>query len=300
MKVLISGATGLVGFALYESLRRQGHEIVRLVRSVGDASGSDIVWDPLTGQAEISRFEGFDGVVHLAGDNIASGRWNEKKKIRIRESRVRGTINLTKILSKLERPPKVFVTASAIGYYGNRGEEILDEQSSVGKGFLSEVCQEWEAASAPAAQKGIRTVNLRIGVILSPLGGALKTMLLPFKLGMGGILGSGEQYMSWVALDDVIGIIEKVMAEPTISGPLNAVAPGAVTNKDFTAVLGDVLVRPTLFPMPAFAARLAFGEMADALLLSSTRVTPKKLLASGYKFRFSELKGYLEKVLLSD
>ncbi|MCG3205229.1 MAG: Epimerase family protein [Elusimicrobia bacterium] len=270
---------------------------MRLVRSVGASSGTDIIWDPKTGEAEKSRFEGFDAVVHLAGDGIATGRWNERKKREIRESRALGTKNLAEILSQLQNPPSVFLTASAIGIYGNREAEVLDEQSQPGKGFLAEVCQEWEAAAQPASQKEIRTVQTRFGIILSSKGGALKKMLFPFKMGLGGIIGDGTQYMSWVALADVVGVLEKTLLDSSLKGPVNVVAPEAVNNATFTQILGDILLRPTLLPMPAFLARLAFGEMADELLLASARVTPKKLLASGYHFQFSDLKSCLEDLL---
>ncbi len=297
MKVLISGATGLIGTELFWSLHKQGHDIVRLVRSVGDVSGADICWDPMTGTADTGRFEGFDAVVHLAGESIASGRWTEKKKQRIRNSRVNSTKNLSVILSRLQKPPKVFITASAIGFYGNRGDEALDEQSAPGTGFLSDVCTLWEASTKPASEKGIRTVNVRFGIVLSPKGGALKTMLCPFKLGVGGIIGDGKQVMSWITLDDVIGVLEKALADNTLSGPVNAVAPEPVTNAVFTNTLGEVLARPTYLPMPAFAARLAFGEMADALLLASARVLPKKLQAAGYGFKAPKLEPALRGLL---
>ena len=297
MRVLISGATGMVGEALFWSLRKQRNDIVRLVRSVGNVSGADILWDPSTGAADVAQFDGFDAVIHLAGESIASGRWTAKKKARIRDSRIVATKNLSQIISGLQKPPKVFISASAVGYYGNRGEEALDEQSRPGTDFLAEVCKDWEAATKPAADKGIRTVNLRFGIILSPKGGALKTMLIPFKLGMGGIIGDGKQYMSWIALDDAVGVIEKAIADTQLTGPVNAVAPEAITNAVFTKTLGEVLLRPTLFPMPAFAARLALGEMADALLLSSARVAPKKLIAAGYAFALPTLEGALKKLL---
>lgn len=296
MKVLISGAQGLIGTELFWTLHKKGHDIVRLVRSVSDVSGADICWDPHTGAVDPARFEGFDAVIHLAGDNIA-GRWSEKKKQRIRDSRVIGTKNLSEILARLQKPPRVFVVASAIGYYGNRGDAALDETSQPGTGFLPEVCQEWEAATKPASDKGIRTVSLRFGVVLSPKGGALKMMLPPFKLGVAGIIGDGKQYMSWVALEDVVGAIEKAAADTTLSGPVNVVAPEPVTNAVFTEILGNVLSRPTYLPMPAFVARLAFGEMADALLLASARVAPKKLQAAGYVFAQPKLEPALRKLL---
>ncbi len=297
MKILISGATGMVGQNLYLNLVREGHDVFRLMRSVSSAAGTDLVWDPLTGKAESARFEGFDAVVHLAGESIASGRWTEKRKKRIRESRVIGTKNLTNILSTLKHPPKVYVVASAVGFYGSRDAEVLDEQSKPGTGFLAEVCQEWEAATQDAAQKGIRTVNLRFGIILSPKGGALKVMLCPFKAGAAGIIGDGKQVMSWIALPDAVAIIESALTDTKLQGAVNVVSPDPVTNAVFTQTLGDVLKRPTLIPMPAFAARMAFGEMADALLLSSARVLPKKLQAAGYQFKLPTLKMALQTLL---
>jgi hypothetical protein len=235
--------------------------------------------------------------VHLAGENIAAGRWTVEKKARIRDSRVKGTKTLCEALAQLSQPPKVLVSASAIGYYGDRGAELLWENSALGTGFLAEVCQAWEEATRPAMEKGIRVVLLRIGVVLSPAGGALAKMLLPFKLGLGGIIGSGKQYMSWIALDDVVGTIDHVLITDTLQGPVNAVAPHPVTNSEFTKTLRRVLRRPTLFPMPAFAARLAFGEMADELLLASTRVEPKRLIATEYRFRYPELEDALRHLL---
>jgi uncharacterized protein (TIGR01777 family) len=298
MKILISGSTGLVGAHLYMKLWKQRVDLIRLVRSVAAAAGNDLVWDPTTGQAEISRFEGFDVVVHLAGESIATGRWTEAKKKRLRDSRVGPTRNLAKLLAGLKTPPKTFVVASAIGFYGNRGAEALTEASAVGTGFLPDVCKEWEAAAQPAADQGIRVVNVRFGIILSPDGGALKTMLPPFKLGVGGTLGSGQQFMSWVALDDVIDAIEKVAVDPTLQGPVNVVAPNPVTNAEFTTALGNVLGRPTVLAVPEFAARLAFGEMADALLLSSARVAPKKLQDAGYVFQQPKIEDALRSLLL--
>ena len=236
-------------------------------------------------------------VVHLAGENIAAGRWTPARKAEIRRSRVDGTRNLCEVLARLPHPPKVLVSASAIGLYGDRGAEILTEESAAGTGFLAEVCREWEAAAAPAARVGIRVVNLRFGMVLSPTGGALKKMLLPFKLGMGGRIGSGEQFTSWIALDDVIGAIHHVLCEESVRGAVNAVAPEPASNADFTRTLARVLRRPTLLPLPAFAARLALGEMADALLLGGARVMPARLQASGYRFRFPDLESALRHLL---
>jgi hypothetical protein len=238
-----------------------------------------------------------DAIVHLAGENIAGGRWTAARKARIRDSRVIGTRTLCETLARLSQPPKVLVSASAIGYYGDRGAEPLWENSTFGTGFLADVCRAWEEATQPAVQKGIRVVLLRLGIVLSPAGGALAKMLLPFKLGLGGVLGRGNQYMSWIALDDVAGAMAHTLVTDTLQGPVNAVAPYPVTNREFTRTLGRILRRPTVFPLPAFAARLVFGEMADALLLASTRVEPKRLLATQYVFRYPELDGALRHLL---
>jgi len=239
---------------------------------------------------------GFDAVVHLAGENIA-GRWSQAKKAAIRDSRIKGTRLLAETLTRANQPPRVMVSASAIGFYGDRGDVILDEKATMGSGFLADVCKEWEDATKPASDAGIRVVNLRIGVVLTPAGGALAKMLTPFKLGVGGIMGSGKQYWSWVAIDDVVGAIGHALTTESLFGPVNAVAPEAATNHDLTKTLGKVLSRPTIFPMPAFAARLALGEMADALLLSSARVSPMKLIESGYTFKYPSLESALRHVL---
>ena len=297
MKTLITGASGLVGSALAPLLTTGGHQVKRLVRRKDPQRSDEILWDPASGKLDAAALEGFDAVVHLAGENIAGGRWNEKRKARIRDSRIQGTRLLSEALAKLKNPPQTLVCASAIGYYGDRGTEVLDEESPAGVGFLSDVCRDWEAASSAAEKAGIRVVRLRFGVILSPAGGALKQMLLPFKLGVGGRVGSGEQYMSWITLDDAVGAIHHALQTESLRGAVNAVAPNPVTNAQFTKSLGSAIHRPTVFPMPAFAARLAFGELADALLLSSTRVRPVKLLASGYAFRQSEIEPALRHVL---
>ena len=295
MKILVTGATGLVGSALVPFLAGGGHEVARLGRSAPGAG--DIRWDPEAGVLEPDALEGFDGVVHLAGDNIATGRWTAEKKRRIRESRVKGTSLLATALAGLERPPRVLVSASAIGFYGDRGDEELIEGSAAGSGFLSEVCREWEAATEAAEGKGIRVAHARLGVVLSKDGGALAKMLTPFRLGAGGVIGNGRQYMSWITLDDTVAAIGHLLSTESAAGPVNVVAPAPVTNGEFTRTLGRVLRRPTLFPMPGFAARLAFGEMADALLLAGTRVKPAGLLDSGYAFRHGSLEEGLRHVL---
>ncbi|OGR85058.1 MAG: TIGR01777 family protein [Elusimicrobia bacterium RIFCSPLOWO2_01_FULL_54_10] len=284
MKILVSGSTGFVGRALVAALEKSGHQVFPLKRSAFETGLNAVI------------LEGIDAVVHLAGESI-TGRWTADKKEKILKSRVEGTQRLAEILSGLSRPPKVFICASAIGYYGDRGEEILKEESSPGNLFLSQVCKEWEAACQPAAQKGIRSVNLRIGMILGRDGGALAKMLLPFKLGAGGIIGSGKQWMSWITLDDVIGVILHALKTETLSGPVNAGSPNPIINFGFTKTLGKALHRPTIFPMPAFAARLVFGQMADELLLASTRVEPAKLKASGYSFKYPSLEAASKNLL---
>ena len=295
MNFLVTGATGLVGGALVPFLAAGGHEVVRLGRSA--AAAGDIRWDPEAGVLAPHALEGFDGAVHLAGENIATGRWTAEKKRRIKESRVKGTSLLATTLAGLERPPRVLVSASAVGFYGDRGDEELVEGSAAGSGFLSEVCREWEAATEAAEGKGIRVAHARLGVVLSNDGGALAKMLTPFRLGAGGIIGNGRQYMSWITLDDTVAAIGHLLSTESAAGPVNVVAPAPVTNGEFTRTLGRVLRRPTLFPMPGFAARLAFGEMADALLLASTRVKPAGLTAAGYAFRHGSLEEGLRHVL---
>ncbi len=297
MKVLVSGASGLVGSALLPFLTAGGHSVSRLIRTLphADQAGraGQVHWAPDSGSIDQAGLEGLDAAVHLAGENIASGRWTPELKRRIFDSRVNGTRLLSEALAKCTQPPKVLVSASAIGYYGNRGDEVLTEESGLGTGFLAEVCRDWEAAVEPATQKGIRTVLLRIGVVLSSTGGALKRMLLPFKFGLGGLVGDGKQYMSCIGLDDAVGAIHHTIVTGSLSGPVNAVSPQAITNREYTKALGKVLGRPTIFPMPAFAARMAFGEMADELLLSSARVEARKLLESGYTFRSPTLESIL-------
>ena len=293
-QVLISGASGLIGSALLPALQSNGYQVTRLVR--GAASGkSDIAWDPARPLAPES-VSGFDAVIHLAGESIV-GRWTDAKKRRVRESRAQGTRNLAEALAATPQRPRVFISASAIGFYGDRGEETLREESSPGSGFLPEVCREWEAAAEPAAKAGIRTAQMRFGVVLSASGGALGKMLPPFRMGVGGIVGRGRQWMSWIDIDDVVGAIQHAMKIDALRGPVNVVGPKPVRNAEFTKTLASVLSRPAIFPMPAFAARLVFGQMADELLLASQRVEPAKLMASGYAFRQPELRPALENIL---
>ena len=298
MRVAVSGSTGLVGSEVVTVLSGGGHEVVRLVRRVPSPGEKAVQWDPVTREVDAAGLENFDAAVHLAGENIASGRWNAARKAAIRDSRVNGTRFLCDALAGLTRPPKTLVCASAVGYYGDRGEERLTEESPPGTGFLAEVCREWEAASAPAARKGIRVVALRIGMVLSPKGGALARMLPLFRAGLGGVIGGGRQYVSWVAIDDLPNIILHALQRGDLSGPVNAVAPRPVTNREFTETLGTALSRPTPLPVPAFALRLAVGgEMADALLLASARVIPRRLEETGYRFRFAVLSAALRHLL---
>jgi uncharacterized protein (TIGR01777 family) len=290
MKILISGSSGLVGSTLTFNLMADGNQVHRLVRS---SSEEGIVWNPKEPIVDRNALEGFDAVVHLAGESISEGKWNDRKKKEIRESRTEGTRHLTEALVTLNTPPKVFVCASASGFYGNRGVEILTEESPAGEGFLPDVCKEWEAAAQLASSKGIRVVNTRFGIILSPNGGALKKMLPPFKMGVGGKIGSGDQFWSWIDLDDVIGIIEYALNTDSLQGPVNVSSPAPVTAKVFTGTLAHVLKRPAIFPVPAFAARAVLGEMANALVLCSFRMHPAKLIACGYTFAYPDLESSL-------
>jgi uncharacterized protein (TIGR01777 family) len=295
MKVLISGATGLIGSALVAELESGGHRTTRLTRS--PRSSADVGWDPSSGTIDASRIEGHDAVVHLAGESIGEGRWTPEKKRRIMQSRSEGTRLLAETIAGLPEPPEVLVSASAVGYYGDRGNELLREDSEPGWDFLAEVCRAWEAAADPAREAGIRVVHPRNGIVLSTGGGALARTLPIFKLGGGGRIGSGRQWWSWVAIDDVAGAYVHALTEDSLEGPLNVAAPNPLTNAEYTRVLGEVLNRPTVFPLPAPAARLMLGEVADALLLASQRVEPAKLEESGYEFRHPELEGALRHLI---
>jgi uncharacterized protein (TIGR01777 family) len=297
MIIAVTGSTGLVGSALVARLEGRGHLVRRLVRHEVKDAEREICWNPDTGEIDAAELNGVDAVVHLAGENIAGRRWSEDFKRRILKSRTTGTRLLAETLARLEMKPSVLVSASATGFYGNRGDEAVDELSPSGNGFLAEVCREWEAAAEPAHDAGIRLVKLRIGPVLSPKGGALAKMLPPFKMGLGGVIGSGRQYFSWIALDDLVSAIVFALETESLVGPVNAVAPGAVTNREFTKTLGRVLGRPTIFPMPAFAARLAFGEMADEMLLGGVRVAPHELTAANFNFAYPELEPALRHLL---
>ncbi len=293
MKVLITGASGLVGTELQKSFAEKGYEMLLASRKE-PTDENHIQWSIEGGFAEPEKLEGIDAVVHLAGENVSGLRWTEDKKKAIRDSRVLGTRNVVDAISKLKNKPKKIVAASAIGFYGTRGDEEVTESSAAGDNFLAEVSKAWEAESRRAEDAGIRTVLLRTGIVLSKDGGALSTMLLPFKLGVGGVVGSGLQWMSWISMDDEIAVINYVIENENIRGAVNAVSPNPVTNHDFTKTLGEVLYRPTFLPLPEFAVSMVFGEMGDALLLASTKVLPKRLQDAGFEFKFPDLKAAIE------
>lgn len=296
MDVLVSGSSGLIGSALVPALGNEGHRVLRLTRS-GEDSEDAIQWDPSAGTIDAAGLEGVDAVVHLAGESIAEGRWTPAKKTRIRDSRIDGTRLLAGALVDLPRPPEVMVSASASGHYGDRGNELLSEESAPGDNFLAGVCQEWEAAANPAREAGVRVVHPRFGVVLSTEGGALATTLPIFKLGGGGRIGSGRQYLSWISIDDVVGAILHALTTNFLEGPVNVTVPDPPTNAEYTKTLGQVLNRPTIFPLPALAARLALGEVADELLLASQRIEPARLKETGYSYRYPELEGALRHLL---
>jgi uncharacterized protein (TIGR01777 family) len=296
LNILVTGSTGLIGSALCSFLIRSNHRILRLVRRDPAGTG-EIRWNPTSGILDVSSLEGLDGVVHLAGENIAAFRWTGAKKHRIRNSRILGTRLLARSLANLANPPKVLVSASAVGYYGNRGEEYLDEGSSAGTGFFPELCREWESATAPAADRGVRVVIPRIGVVLSATAGALALMLPIYRLGFGGRIGNGRQYMSWIAIDDLVEIFHHALMHPSLQGPINAVSPNPVTNLIFSKTLGRVLSRPAVCALPAFAAQLALGQMAEETLLSSARVSPARLIQAGFPFAFPQLESALRHAL---
>jgi uncharacterized protein len=301
MKILVTGSSGLVGTPLCRSLRADGHTVMRLTRSGSSSQASQLAeairWEPPTGSLDLAAMEAADAVVHLAGASIAQGRWTQARKDILRSSRVDSTRHLVSGITKLKQKPRVFISGSAIGYYGDRSDETLTESSAPGNDFLARLCCDWEAAATEAERLGIRTVMLRFGIILDAQGGALPRMLLPFRLGAGGRLGSGKQWMSWFALEDAVALIRYTIENASLRGPVNAVSPNPVMNTEFTRTIAKVLHRPALFPAPRFALRLALGEMADALLFSSQRVLPQKLFALRYTFLHSDLRETLDSIL---
>jgi uncharacterized protein (TIGR01777 family) len=297
MIVGVTGSTGMIGSALVSVLEADGHLVRRVVRQRAHEPEHDIRWDPAAGTIDAVELSGVDTIVHLAGANVASHRWTEAYKATIRDSRVHSTRLLCQTIAGMMTKPAVLVSASAVGYYGDRGDEQVDESSPPGRGFLADVCQQWEAETAVVRDVGVRVVNLRFGVVLSRNGGALAQMLTPFKLGMGGAIGSGRQYLSWIALDDAVKVIAFALQAAALCGPVNAVAPEPVTNREFTETLGRVLGRPTVLTMPAFAARLAFGEMADEMLLSGVRALPHALANVGFTFQHPQLEPALRCLL---
>jgi hypothetical protein len=293
-RIVISGASGLIGSALVASLESQGYDVVRLVRR-DSKKPTDLQWDPMLPIAP-ELVSGYAAAIHLSGESI-TGRWTAAKKERIRDSRVISTKNLSDALPKSANPPKVFLCASAIGYYGNRGDEVLTEESAEGRGFLPKVCKEWESATEAASRAGIRTVNLRTGIVLSRNGGALKPILLPFRLGIGGKIGRGRQWWSWIHIEDFVAAVLHLLQSDSVKGPVNMVSPNALTNADFTKTLARVWRRPAILAVPVLATRLIFGEFADEGILASARVEPKALLESGFDFKFSQLESALGDLL---
>lgn len=295
MKVAFTGSGGLIGSAVSADLAAAGHEIVRLVR--GTPRGGEVPWDPAA-PCDLSALDGVDAVIHLAGENVGAGRWTPARKTAIRTSRVDGTRNLVASLLQMKHPPRVLLAASAIGWYGDCGDAPVDETAPAGDSFFGHLVADWEAELAPARTAGMRAVAMRFGVVLARDGGALAKMLPPFRLGLGGPLGTGRQVMSWIALEDVVACVRLLLAADGITGPVNFTAPGAVTNREFAAALGRVLRRPALLPAPAFALRLLLGrEMADELLLSGARVVPARLLAAGFRFAYPDLEPALLRIL---
>lgn len=296
MKIIVSGASGLVGSSLVPDLETRGHDVVRLVRPPRRPASGEAIWEPGTGALDPGIVDGADAVINLNGRSIGNGRWNAEIKRELRQSRLDATATITAAIAACERPPSVLINASAVGYYGDRGDEVLDENSPPGAGFLAELSREWEHAALAASSNTTRVVLLRLGMVVAD-GGALEKMLLPFKLGLGGPIGSGRQFWPWVAMADVLGVIRFAMAKPSLAGALNVVAPQETRCSDFTRTLASVLRRPAFLPMPAFAARLALGEMGDALLLASQRVQPRALEAAGYDFEVPALDLAIRKAL---
>lgn len=287
MRVAVTGATGLIGSALVERLRAEGHTVARLVRDPAKAAPGDVLWDPEAGTIDKAALEGIGAAVHLAGENVGV-RWTEETKRRIKDSRIKGTRLLAQTLAHLTHPPRTLVQASAVGIYGDRGDETITEDSAPGAGFLAEVGRAWEGASAMADEVGIRVVKLRLGIVLSGRGGALEKMLLPFRMGVGGKIGTGRQWMPWITLEDTVEVILRALRDERLRGPVNTVA-GSVRNAEFTDALGRALHRPTLIPVPGFGLRALFGQMADEALLAGQRVEPAKLRAIGHEFHHPTL-----------
>lgn len=297
MQIIVAGASGLIGSHVVSFLGLMGHRVQRLVRRDARSEDTDIPWNPGRQQLDAAALDGAEALICLSGENIAS-RWNAEKKERLLASRVDTVSLLCRTAAAMEAPPEVIVCASAMGYYGaNRGDEVLTEESSVGSDFLAALCAKWEAAAQPALERGIRVVHLRFGIVLSRKGGPLRKMLLPFWLGLGGRIGDGRQFMSWLSLDEAVGIIDFAIQTDALEGAVNAMTPNPVTNSEFTQTLGAALWRPTFFPVPKAVVRLAFGEMGEALLLGSTRALPKKLEAAGYTFRYPDLRQALDQIL---
>ncbi len=295
MNILITGSTGLIGTALSKNLKAQGHTIYPLYRNI--SAEKKHFWDPDKDQIHLDDEIKIDAVIHLAGENIADTRWSQSKKDRILNSRVHGTRLLAEAISQLEHKPEVFISGSAIGFYGDTASNTVDENSPRGEGFLSDVATQWEDATQAVEDAGIRTIHLRTGIVISPDGGVLQKMLFPFSMGLGGVVGNGQQYMSWISIQDVVAIIETMLLNKEMTGPYNLVAPNPVTNYTFTKSLGKALRRPTVSPLPAFMARIMFGEMADALLLSSSRVAATRLKQAGYNFADTDLTDTLTRLL---
>lgn len=297
MRIVMTGSSGLVGTALKDYLEQKGHTVIPLVHGRRRVDEDCFTWDPENGVLDVRVLEGCDAVIHLAGENIANGRWSDAKKDKIRMSRIQSTRLIAETIRQASHAPKVLLNASAIGYYGSQTKSRVNENSSVGEGFLAGVCRDWEAATVPAQTPSTRVVFVRTGVVLSPSGGMLKKVLGPFKIGLGGILGNGKQMMSWIALEDLVRIFDYCLMHEFLNGPVNAVSPYPVTNVEFTKALGSILHRPTIFPVPSFVLRFIFGDMADELLLSSSDVFPKKLVDSGFSFKLPNLEQALKEML---
>jgi uncharacterized protein (TIGR01777 family) len=297
MTILVSGGSGLMGASLIPYLTTGGHRVIRLVRRQPRPGHNEIFWDPAAGRLDGEQLDGIDAVIHLSGENIGEGRWTAEKKQRIVDSRTKTTALLANTIAALPHPPRVFACASAIGYYGNRGDAVMTEADSPGDDFISYVCRQWEEAAAPAQNSGIRTVFLRIGIVLTPAGAALKKLLVPFHMGLGGKIGDGNQYMSWISMDDAVSAIRHCLVTPGLEGPVNIVSPQPAPNREFAATLGKVLSRPDRFPVPAAAIKLAFGQMGCETVLSGVRVTPARLLDTGFCFRHPDLETALRHLI---